>query len=48
MPNDSPGILLAFSAFLRFGENIAITTLTTSRAGGGDYGSFNKLLETII
>ena len=52
IPNDSPGILPVFPvfpvlpAFLRFWENSAITTHTNSRAGGKDYGSFNKLPQT--
>ena len=48
MPNESPGILPAFPVFLRFWENSAIAIRTTSRAGGQDYGSFNKLPQTRI
>ena len=46
MPNESPGtlpVLPVLPAFLRFWKNSAIATHTNSRAGGQDYGSFNKL-----
>ena len=39
----TPGILIILPVFLRKWKSSAITTHTNSRAGGKDYGSFNKL-----